>query len=148
MSCTRDSSSSMWQHSRTPIVGYRSSRAIFQDLTLHKQLSIFSSNKYLTISHDLKFHEQLSISREGSLCELPILPSIIHPFLPLTSLDQGEVKLPARDQMIRDFALHKAAIRKRYVDTPRHTFQVDWVPYMDELAELTGCKPNLGQDSH
>ncbi|KAK3720246.1 hypothetical protein RRG08_007868 [Elysia crispata] len=56
---------------------------------------------------------------------------------------KGEVKLPSPAKMKRDFLSHDAAIRTRYVDTPRHTFQVDWLPYMDELAGLTGCKPNL-----
>lgn len=56
---------------------------------------------------------------------------------------KGEVSLPSPDMMRLDFKRHGAAIRRRYVDTPRHTFQVDWLPYMDELASMTGCKPNL-----
>ena len=35
---------------------------------------------------------------------------------------------------------------KRYVESQRHTIQVDYIPYMDELAEQFGCKPNLGRD--
>ena len=31
----------------------------------------------------------------------------------------------------------------RYVDSQRHTIQVDWIPFMDEVAEQCGCKPDL-----
>lgn len=34
-------------------------------------------------------------------------------------------------------------IKKRFVDSPRHTLQVDFIGYQDELAEEIGCKPNL-----
>lgn len=30
----------------------------------------------------------------------------------------------------------------RYVTSQRHTIQVDYVPYMDELAELVGARPS------
>jgi dimethylaniline monooxygenase (N-oxide forming) len=36
-----------------------------------------------------------------------------------------------------------APIKERYVQTQRHTIQVDYIEYMDELAELNGCLPNL-----
>lgn len=29
------------------------------------------------------------------------------------------------------------------MDRDRHTIQVDFIPYMDTLAELIGCKPNV-----
>ncbi|XP_059164232.1 flavin-containing monooxygenase 5-like [Physella acuta] len=45
--------------------------------------------------------------------------------------------------MKKDIAAKERALQARYVHTDRHTIQVDWLPYMDELAELTGCKPNL-----
>ncbi|GFO22117.1 retrovirus-related pol polyprotein from transposon 297 [Plakobranchus ocellatus] len=56
---------------------------------------------------------------------------------------KGEVRLPSPKQMKQDLAKHDAKVRKRYVPTQRHTFQVDWLPFMDELASLAGCKPNL-----
>jgi dimethylaniline monooxygenase (N-oxide forming) len=36
-------------------------------------------------------------------------------------------------------------IAKRYVASQRHTIQVDFIPYMDELATEIGCKPDLGE---
>jgi len=32
---------------------------------------------------------------------------------------------------------------KRYYNSARHTIQVDWLDFMDELAEQVGVKPNL-----
>lgn len=34
-------------------------------------------------------------------------------------------------------------MQKRYFSGPRHTIQMDWINYMDELACLAGVKPNL-----
>ncbi|XP_059164231.1 flavin-containing monooxygenase 5-like [Physella acuta] len=56
---------------------------------------------------------------------------------------KGEVTLPSPANMKKDIAAKERALQARYVHTDRHTIQVDWLPYMDELAELTGCKPNL-----
>ncbi|XP_035829107.1 flavin-containing monooxygenase 5 [Aplysia californica] len=56
---------------------------------------------------------------------------------------KGELKLPSASEMKREIDDAYKAMRKRYVDTARHTIQVDWLPFMDELAEMVGCKPNL-----
>ncbi|BFZ22832.1 hypothetical protein BsWGS_25871 [Bradybaena similaris] len=56
---------------------------------------------------------------------------------------KGELILPSSKNMKRDIQKHIAAIQSRYVQTERHTIQVDWLPFMDELAVLVGCKPNL-----
>lgn len=31
----------------------------------------------------------------------------------------------------------------RYFKSMKHTFQVDYIKYMDEIAEQIGCRPNL-----
>ncbi|KAK0056421.1 dimethylaniline monooxygenase [N-oxide-forming] 5 [Biomphalaria pfeifferi] len=54
-----------------------------------------------------------------------------------------EVKLPPPACMKKDICAKEKAMRRRYIDTQRHTIQVDWLPYMDELATVVGCKPNL-----
>ncbi|XP_069087714.1 flavin-containing monooxygenase 5-like isoform X1 [Pleurodeles waltl] len=56
---------------------------------------------------------------------------------------KGLNKLPSVDEMEADIAMKKEALEKRYVPSQRHTIQVDYVHYMDELAEQTGVKPNL-----
>uniref|UniRef100_A0A8D2LD34 Flavin-containing monooxygenase n=1 Tax=Varanus komodoensis TaxID=61221 RepID=A0A8D2LD34_VARKO len=35
------------------------------------------------------------------------------------------------------------SVRARYVKSPRHTIQVDYIEYMDELAALIGVKPSV-----
>ncbi|XP_009953860.1 PREDICTED: dimethylaniline monooxygenase [N-oxide-forming] 5-like, partial [Leptosomus discolor] len=52
-------------------------------------------------------------------------------------------KLPARHDMEADIEQKRAAMAKRYVRSRRHTIQVDYIPYMDELACQVGVKPNL-----
>ncbi|GFY40616.1 uncharacterized protein TNIN_13861 [Trichonephila inaurata madagascariensis] len=34
-------------------------------------------------------------------------------------------------------------MRRRYIDSPRHTLEVDFISYQDELAEQIGVKPNF-----
>ena len=47
--------------------------------------------------------------------------------------------------MLEDIELKRQAMSARYVKSQRHTIQVDWIPFMDELAELNGCKPDLSK---
>jgi dimethylaniline monooxygenase (N-oxide forming) len=56
---------------------------------------------------------------------------------------KGDVQLPSSVAMKKDIENHTSALQGRYVQTARHTIQVDWLPFMDELAVLVGCKPNL-----
>lgn len=56
---------------------------------------------------------------------------------------KGERRLPSEEEMWKDIAQKKLEMSMRYVETQRHTVQVDYVTFMDELAELAGCRPNL-----
>ena len=47
--------------------------------------------------------------------------------------------------MWADIRQKREAMANRYVESQRHTIQVDYIPYMDELAEQAECKPNLGK---
>ncbi|PAV61205.1 hypothetical protein WR25_06839 [Diploscapter pachys] len=55
----------------------------------------------------------------------------------------GGVKLPSREEMEKDVQKKIKANADRYVDSLRHTIQVDFVPFMDELAEMIGCDVKL-----
>ncbi|CAL1267748.1 unnamed protein product [Larinioides sclopetarius] len=59
------------------------------------------------------------------------------------SLMSGKKKLPTKEIMQHDIKLKERQLKERYVSSPRHTVQVDYIPYSDELAELVGCKPDL-----
>ena len=55
----------------------------------------------------------------------------------------GKLSLPTRDQMERDIDRKLKANKVRYYESERHTIQVDWLPFMDELASEIGAKPPL-----
>ncbi|OCT82909.1 flavin-containing monooxygenase 5 [Xenopus laevis] len=60
-----------------------------------------------------------------------------------TRIFNGEKLLPSVSAMKEDIMKKKEEMEKRYVASQRHTIQVDYMEYMDELAELLGVKPNL-----
>ena len=55
------------------------------------------------------------------------------------------MKLPDRADMMEEIQQKKQAMAARYVKTQRHTIQVDWIPFMDELSELVGSRPDLSK---
>ncbi|XP_013068490.2 flavin-containing monooxygenase 5-like [Biomphalaria glabrata] len=57
-----------------------------------------------------------------------------------TRVIKGESFLPPKQRMWEDIREKEANMAKRYVKSQRHTIQVDYLPFMDELAELVGCK--------
>ncbi|XP_059157696.1 flavin-containing monooxygenase 5-like isoform X2 [Physella acuta] len=56
-----------------------------------------------------------------------------------TRVIKGETVLPSKAVMWQDIRQKEAAMAKRYYKTQRHTIQVDYISFMDELAELVGC---------
>nr|KAG5714535.1 hypothetical protein BaRGS_006981 [Batillaria attramentaria] len=59
------------------------------------------------------------------------------------NIDEGEVKLPSASEMWKDIRTKENAMAQRCWKSQRHTVQVAWIPFMDELAELNGCKPDI-----
>ncbi|XP_016077143.1 PREDICTED: dimethylaniline monooxygenase [N-oxide-forming] 5 [Miniopterus natalensis] len=60
-----------------------------------------------------------------------------------TQVFKGLKTLPSQSEMITDIAKAREKIEKRYVESQRHTIQVDYIDTMDELADLLGVRPNL-----
>ncbi|NXT86496.1 FMO5 monooxygenase, partial [Anhinga rufa] len=60
-----------------------------------------------------------------------------------TRVFKGLLDLPPSANMLADIIQTKEKMAKRYVKSQRHTIQVDYIPYMDELACQVGVKPNL-----
>ncbi|PAA70391.1 hypothetical protein BOX15_Mlig005613g1 [Macrostomum lignano] len=56
---------------------------------------------------------------------------------------KGSCQLPPAQDMIEDAQQRRRAVAARFVRSARHTIQVDWIPYMDELAAEIGCRPPL-----
>ncbi|CAG5117466.1 unnamed protein product [Candidula unifasciata] len=55
---------------------------------------------------------------------------------------KGVTSLPSRGEMWNDIRKNEAEMAQRYVKSQRHTIQVDYIPFMDELAQLVGCSVN------
>ncbi|XP_071983185.1 flavin-containing monooxygenase 5-like isoform X2 [Engystomops pustulosus] len=60
-----------------------------------------------------------------------------------TRVFKGINKLPSMSEMKAEITKRREDMQKRYVESERHTIQVDYVDYMDEVAEEIGCKPNF-----
>uniref|UniRef100_A0A8C8SFN4 Flavin-containing monooxygenase n=1 Tax=Pelusios castaneus TaxID=367368 RepID=A0A8C8SFN4_9SAUR len=60
-----------------------------------------------------------------------------------TRVFKGLNRLPSASEMVADISQKREEMAKRYVKSPRHTIQVDYVEYMDELACLAGVKPSV-----
>uniref|UniRef100_A0A1I7YSL5 Flavin-containing monooxygenase n=1 Tax=Steinernema glaseri TaxID=37863 RepID=A0A1I7YSL5_9BILA len=55
----------------------------------------------------------------------------------------GHTKLPSKEKMAKSVEMKRKEMARVYVDSQRHTIQVPYTPYMDEMANMIGCKPNL-----
>ncbi|XP_054708709.1 flavin-containing monooxygenase 5-like [Uloborus diversus] len=55
----------------------------------------------------------------------------------------GNLRLPSLKEMEKDIRCKNEMNDKRYVASTRHTIQVDWIPFMDEISSQIGAKPNL-----
>lgn len=60
-----------------------------------------------------------------------------------TRVFKGCIKLPSMTSMLKDIQCKEETMAKRYVASQRHTIQVDYVTYMDEIAELVGVRPKI-----
>nr|XP_054769781.1 flavin-containing monooxygenase 5-like [Lytechinus pictus] len=60
-----------------------------------------------------------------------------------TRVFKGLTKLPSSDQMKADMMSKEEAMAKRYISSQRHTIQVDFIKYMDEVALEFGVKPDF-----
>ncbi|XP_048353757.1 flavin-containing monooxygenase 5-like [Sphaerodactylus townsendi] len=56
---------------------------------------------------------------------------------------KGLNMLPSTSEMMSDITAKKEAMAQRYVKSPRHTIQVDYIDYMDELASQIAVKPDV-----
>ncbi|XP_075895643.1 flavin-containing monooxygenase 5-like [Nelusetta ayraudi] len=60
-----------------------------------------------------------------------------------TRVFKGSVNLPPVAAMRNDIDCKKENLAKRYVASQRHTIQVDYISYMDDIASMMGAKPNI-----
>ncbi|XP_071155436.1 flavin-containing monooxygenase 5-like [Mytilus edulis] len=60
-----------------------------------------------------------------------------------TRVLKGEVQLPTSKQMWDEIYQKRQELAKNYTYSLRHTVMVEFIDYLDELAEIIGCKPRL-----
>lgn len=60
-----------------------------------------------------------------------------------TRVFKGLIKLPSVAVMHKDIKCKEEMMAKRYVSSQRHTIQVDYISYMDEIAKLVGVMPRI-----
>lgn len=60
-----------------------------------------------------------------------------------TQLMKNRVRLPSVLEMEKEVELRHAKNSAQYVDSLRHTIQVLWIPYMDEICSEFDAKPNF-----
>lgn len=97
-----------------------------------------------------KYMFQPNLVHPETLCFIA-LTQPVGPLIPIAELQSrwfcqmmlGNCKLPSKDDMIFDIKKKKDDMLKRYYPGSKHTMQVDWVPFMDEIASQFGAKPNL-----
>ncbi|XP_071498290.1 flavin-containing monooxygenase 5-like [Diadema antillarum] len=73
----------------------------------------------------------------------PIFPSSELQARWATRVFKGEKQLPTKAQMMEHIRRTQEAMDRRYKKSPRHTIQIDVMPYLDEIASEIGVKPNL-----
>jgi len=54
-----------------------------------------------------------------------------------------ERHLPSNEEMKDEVECKKKAMTRRYYNSERHTIQVDYIAYADEIAEEIGCRPSI-----
>ncbi|KAG8189376.1 hypothetical protein JTE90_021879 [Oedothorax gibbosus] len=60
-----------------------------------------------------------------------------------TQLMKENVQLPSTPEMEKEVEERRKANAAMFVDSLRHTVEVFWIPYMDEICSEFGAKPNL-----
>ncbi|KAM4722179.1 flavin-containing monooxygenase 5-like [Rhinophrynus dorsalis] len=139
--------------------------AIFEDGTVEKNIDVvffatgysfsfpfFEDENFKVINNKLplyKFVYPPRLEKSTVACIGLIQP--LGAIMPISELQcrwavrvfKGLCKLPSSCEMLADIESKKKALESRYVESPRHTIQVDYLEYMDELATEVGVKPSV-----
>lgn len=59
------------------------------------------------------------------------------------ALAVGKVKLPSKKDMKKVIEKDKEFYRKAFYESPRHSLEIYYIPYLEEIASTLGCMPNL-----
>ncbi|XP_035207130.1 flavin-containing monooxygenase 5-like isoform X1 [Stegodyphus dumicola] len=59
------------------------------------------------------------------------------------ALMAGKCRLPSTETMLQDVKKTEGFRVRNFVQSPRHSVEVAWLPYIDEIAEMFGAKPHM-----
>ncbi|XP_039547906.1 si:dkey-239i20.2 isoform X1 [Pimephales promelas] len=144
---------------------FRGSSAVFEDGTVEDDIDLVVFATGYTFSFPFLSSHVIPVSKNKvSLYKYVYPPALEHPTLAVIGLIQplgaimpisemqarwatrvfkGRCKLPSMSAMMKDIKAKENEMTKRYVAAQRHTIQVDYIPYMDELAKQVGVRPSI-----
>ncbi|XP_039547907.1 si:dkey-239i20.2 isoform X2 [Pimephales promelas] len=144
---------------------FRGSSVVFEDGTVEGDIDLVVFATGYTFSFPFLSSHVIPVSKNKvSLYKYVYSPALEHPTLAVIGLIQplgaimpisemqarwatrvfkGLCKLPSPTAMMKDIKAKENEINQRYVAAQRHTIQVDYIPYMDELAKQVGVRPSI-----
>ncbi|ROL55563.1 Dimethylaniline monooxygenase [N-oxide-forming] 5 [Anabarilius grahami] len=144
---------------------FRGSSVVFEDGTVEDDIDLVVFATGYTFSFPFLSSHVIPVSKNKvSLYKFVYPPALEHPTLAMIGLIQplgaimticemqarwatrvfkGLCKLPPMSAMMKDIKAKEEAMAQRYVAAQRYTIQVDYIPYMDELAKQVGVRPSI-----
>ncbi|XP_051731776.1 si:dkey-239i20.2 isoform X9 [Ctenopharyngodon idella] len=144
---------------------FRGSSVVFEDGTVEDDIDLVVFATGYTFSFPFLSSHVIPVSKNKvSLYKYMYPPALERPTLAVIGLVQplgaimpisemqarwatrvfkGLCKLPPMSAMMKDIKAKEEAMAQRYVAAQRHTIQVDYILYMDELAKQVGVRPSI-----
>uniref|UniRef100_A0A3B3SAZ2 Flavin-containing monooxygenase n=1 Tax=Paramormyrops kingsleyae TaxID=1676925 RepID=A0A3B3SAZ2_9TELE len=150
---------------KTNVSRIKGSSVMFEDGTVEEDIDLVVFATGYTFSFPFLPSSVISVSENKTLLYKYVFPptlerptlaiiGLVQPLgaiMPISEMQarwatrvfKGLNKLPPVNRMLKDIKVTKEKMGKRYVTSQRHTIQVDYVRYMDELARQFGVRPKL-----
>ncbi|KAK7150605.1 hypothetical protein R3I93_011750 [Phoxinus phoxinus] len=144
---------------------FRGSSVVFEDGTVEDNIDLVVFATGYTFSFPFLSSHVVPVSKNKvSLYKYVYPPALERPTLAMIGLIQplgsimpvsemqvrwatrvfkGLCKLPPMSAMMKDIKAKEEARAQRYVAAQRHTIEVDYLPYMDDLAKQVGVCPSI-----
>lgn len=82
------------------------------------------------------------------------LIGLVHPLGPVHTVSElqarwyaglmsGKLRLPGREKMRSEIGKDRQFHGKAFYESPKHTLQIIYIPFMNEISNYVGCKPHL-----
>ncbi|XP_067239559.1 flavin-containing monooxygenase 5-like [Chanodichthys erythropterus] len=144
---------------------FRGSSVVIEDGTVEDDIDLVVFATGYTFSFPFLSSHVIPVSKNKvSLYKYMYPPALEHPTLAMIGLIQplgaimtisemqarwatrvfkGLCKLPPMSAMMKDIKAKEEAMAQRFVAAQKRSIQVDYIPYMDELAKQVGVRPSI-----